>query len=322
MQAGVSVLVLDREEFPEPSSARDGSPRRWSWTLNLDVESYPHRFNTFNGIVCAPQVAEVHASDACSTRSAASSSTTICCAAAAPGSAPTTCAASSAFRTASSWTAPTDRNISWGPAAPGCPVYRTFFRDANPRARELQAATYEHEFAHRCRDERCHLWFFEKGLPGYAWYVPKANGYLNCGIGGMAEKLKARGGRRQAALEPLHRGPCTPRARQRRRACPEGIQLLSARWRRCGAGRETRSSPGTRPASRPGTSVKGSARRFQAAIAPRNRDRRGHGVPSRRPPRVQLGHRPRAANCSSGAFAGSRLRLPETRPPVREAVGL
>ena len=37
------------------------------------------------------------------------------------------------------------------------------------------------------------MWFFDKGLPGYAWYVPKADAYLNCGIGGMAEKLKARG---------------------------------------------------------------------------------------------------------------------------------
>ena len=80
-----------------------------------------------------------------------------------------------------------------GAAGTRCPVYRTIFREANPRARELQAATYEHEFPHRWHDERCHLWFFEKGLPGYAWYVPKADGYLNCGIGGMAEKLKARG---------------------------------------------------------------------------------------------------------------------------------
>ena len=41
-------------------------------------------------------------------------------------------------------------------------------------------------------DERCHLWFFDGGLPGYS-YVPKADGYLNCGIGGMADTLKARG---------------------------------------------------------------------------------------------------------------------------------
>lgn len=80
-----------------------------------------------------------------------------------------------------------------GAAGTRCPVYREFFRDANPRAKELQAATFEHEFPYEWFDPRCHLWFFRKGLPGYAWYVPKENGYLNCGIGGMADKLKSRG---------------------------------------------------------------------------------------------------------------------------------
>ena len=74
-----------------------------------------------------------------------------------------------------------------------CPVYRAFFREANPRARELQAATYEHEFPHQWHDERWPPVVLRKRPAGYAWYVPKANGYLNCGIGGMAEKLKSRG---------------------------------------------------------------------------------------------------------------------------------
>jgi menaquinone-9 beta-reductase len=74
-----------------------------------------------------------------------------------------------------------------------CPVYRRLFRDANPRARELQTVTLEHEFAYDYADPRCHLWFFNHKLPGYAWYVPKADGYLNIGIGGMAQALKARG---------------------------------------------------------------------------------------------------------------------------------
>lgn len=74
-----------------------------------------------------------------------------------------------------------------------CPVYRTLFHDRNPRSSVLQTATYEQEFAYDWKDPRCHLWFFEDGLPGYAWYVPKANGHINVGLGGMAEKLKARG---------------------------------------------------------------------------------------------------------------------------------
>ena len=31
-------------------------------------------------------------------------------------------------------------------------------------------------------------------MPGYSWYVPKQNGWLNIGIGGMAERMKAGGG--------------------------------------------------------------------------------------------------------------------------------
>ena len=30
-------------------------------------------------------------------------------------------------------------------------------------------------------------------MPGYSWYVPKARGYLNVGIGGMAERIKRSG---------------------------------------------------------------------------------------------------------------------------------
>lgn len=74
-----------------------------------------------------------------------------------------------------------------------CPVYRTLFRDTNARAKELQTVTLEQEFAYPYTDPDCHLWFFSKRLPGYAWYVPKADGYLNVGIGGMAQTLKNRG---------------------------------------------------------------------------------------------------------------------------------
>jgi len=58
----------------------------------------------------------------------------------------------------------------------------------------LQTATLEQEFAYDWQDPDCHLWFFDGGLPGYAWYVPKANGYINVGLGGMAGKLKRRNG--------------------------------------------------------------------------------------------------------------------------------
>ncbi len=74
-----------------------------------------------------------------------------------------------------------------------CPVYRSLFRELNPRAAGLQTVTLEHEIAYDWRDPDCHLWFFDHGLPGYAWYVPKQNGWLNIGIGGMAERIKRSG---------------------------------------------------------------------------------------------------------------------------------
>ena len=76
-----------------------------------------------------------------------------------------------------------------GAGGTACPVYRALFRDRNPRNAGLQTATLEQEFKYDWRDPSCHLWFFEHGLPGYAWYVPKANGHINVGLGGMAVKL-------------------------------------------------------------------------------------------------------------------------------------
>ncbi len=80
-----------------------------------------------------------------------------------------------------------------GAGGTACPVQRTLFRTAAPRVRALQTATLELEWACDWQDPDCHLWFFEAGLPGYAWYVPKDRGWLNVGIGAMAQRLKARG---------------------------------------------------------------------------------------------------------------------------------
>ncbi|HID38584.1 MAG TPA: NAD(P)/FAD-dependent oxidoreductase [Calditrichaeota bacterium] len=74
-----------------------------------------------------------------------------------------------------------------------CPVYRTFFKDRVPRDEAKRIITIEEEFAYDYSDDNCYLWFFEDDLPGYAWYVPKANGYLNVGIGGGYAALKRRG---------------------------------------------------------------------------------------------------------------------------------
>jgi flavin-dependent dehydrogenase len=74
-----------------------------------------------------------------------------------------------------------------------CPVRRALFTMGTPTRRDGLIVTKEEEFTYPYHDDRCYLWFFEGGLPGYAWYVPKSDGYLNVGIGGSAARLQAKG---------------------------------------------------------------------------------------------------------------------------------
>lgn len=74
-----------------------------------------------------------------------------------------------------------------------CPVYRSLFKSDNPKNRQSLVMAQEEEFPYEYSDGRCWLWFFDDGLPGYSWYVPKANGVVNVGVGGLAEKMNASG---------------------------------------------------------------------------------------------------------------------------------
>lgn len=74
-----------------------------------------------------------------------------------------------------------------------CPVYRALFKTTSPKDRRSLVVAQEQEFPYPYDDPRCWLWFFDDGLPGYSWYVPKANGYLNVGVGGKAEEINAKG---------------------------------------------------------------------------------------------------------------------------------
>jgi len=98
-----------------------------------------------------------------------------------------------------------EADILVGAGGSGCPVAR-FLRQAasfEPVGRlavpsdyhdpARRIVTMEEEFRYPATDRRCLLWFFEKGLIGYAWYVPKEDGYLTVGVGGTAEGLHRRG---------------------------------------------------------------------------------------------------------------------------------
>jgi menaquinone-9 beta-reductase len=74
-----------------------------------------------------------------------------------------------------------------------CPVYRTLFQPHQVQPRKALIVAQEEEFRYENADDRCRLWFFDNKLPGYAWYVPKEDGYVNVGVGGSAAGLKANG---------------------------------------------------------------------------------------------------------------------------------
>jgi geranylgeranyl reductase family protein len=73
-----------------------------------------------------------------------------------------------------------------------CRVADRFFPERKTQ-KERWISAVEAEFRYDVRDDRCHLWFGLRDLPGYAWYVPKADGYLNIGIGGYTQRMKERG---------------------------------------------------------------------------------------------------------------------------------
>ncbi len=74
-----------------------------------------------------------------------------------------------------------------------CPVQKTFFNQNKPSMVDSLIVAKEEEFLYDVKDHRCHLWFFEDGLPGYAWYVPKSDGNVNVGIGGSIQRLRKQG---------------------------------------------------------------------------------------------------------------------------------
>jgi flavin-dependent dehydrogenase len=75
-----------------------------------------------------------------------------------------------------------------GAGGTGCPVRKAFFPEL--RNKDLQIATLEKEFEYQGRSDQCHLFFFYHGLKGYAWCVPKGEGFVNVGLGGLSSYFK------------------------------------------------------------------------------------------------------------------------------------
>jgi menaquinone-9 beta-reductase len=72
-----------------------------------------------------------------------------------------------------------------------CPVRREMFPEGRMKSRQI--VTLEKEFEYPARADLCHLFFFRRGLAGYAWMVPKGNGFVNIGLGGKAKYFRKSG---------------------------------------------------------------------------------------------------------------------------------
>ena len=187
-RAGASVAVLDREKFPRTKLCAGWITPQVVDAIGLDIEAYPHRLNSFRRLVfhvkkltfklkCLQySIRRYEFDEYLLKRSGADLHTHN---------------VRTVRRINGSYVIDDAFRCEYVVGAGGtrCPVYRNLFREHNPRAKELQIVTLEQEFPYEWEDPDCHLWFFQHGLPGYSWYVPKADGYLNCGIGGMADKL-------------------------------------------------------------------------------------------------------------------------------------
>jgi flavin-dependent dehydrogenase len=187
-QQGVDCLILDKESFPRHKLCAGWITPEVVEDLDIDIAAYPHRFLTFEKLLFHFPIL---------------------------GLRPLTRQHSIRRYEFDAWLlersgAPVEKHTVRairregdeyiidgeyrckhlvGAGGTRCPVYRELFRDANPREKRKQVVTLEQEFPYQYQDDRCHLWFMEKGLPGYSWYVPKADGYINVGIGGFAERL-------------------------------------------------------------------------------------------------------------------------------------
>ncbi len=190
--AGADVLLLDREAFPRPKLCAGWITPQVVEDLGLDVGAYPHRFMSFRRLHW--YLKRVHLPVPCvqhSIRRFEFDAWLI----ERSGVEVLRHAVKDIRRDGDAFTIDGEfrcRHVI-GAGGTGCPVHRQLFRDAMPRARARQTVTLELEFPYDWTDPDCRLWFFEHGLPGYAWYVPKARGWLNVGIGALAQRLKERG---------------------------------------------------------------------------------------------------------------------------------
>ena len=192
MRGGADVLVLDKEAFPRLKLCAGWITPQVVRDSDLDPASYPHRFLSFRRLHF--HLKGLHLPVPCIQHSIRrfEFDEWLLQQSAAPV---ITHTVRDVRRDAADYVLDNQYRCRYliGAGGTSCPVHRALFRARVPRVRALQTVTLELEFPYEWDDPDCHLWFFEEGLPGYSWYVPKARGWLNVGVGGMAQRLKQRG---------------------------------------------------------------------------------------------------------------------------------
>lgn len=191
-QLGINCLIVDQAEFPRPKTCAGWIQPRVVKTLRLIEENYPHllteprRFNFYLCRVKIPLPVRQYAIrreefDGWLLRRA--------------GVPVYRHRVRKIIRRGGSYLL--DGNFSCrylvGAGGTFCPVYRAFFQEVSPRRPERLVAALAEEFPSPSISRDCYLWFFEEGLSGYSWYIPKKGGYLNIGIGGKLLSLRRRG---------------------------------------------------------------------------------------------------------------------------------
>jgi flavin-dependent dehydrogenase len=191
-RAGADILVLDKETFPRHKLCAGWITPQVVRDLELDIDRYPHRFLSFRRlhfylkglhlpVPCLQHSIRRYEFDAWLLERS--------------GAPVVQHAVKDIRRDGEEYVIDSAFRCRYliGAGGTSCPVYRGLFRESAPRVRALQTVTLELEFPYEWQDPDCRLWFFEHGLPGYSWYVPKARGWLNVGIGAMSQRLKRRG---------------------------------------------------------------------------------------------------------------------------------
>lgn len=195
-KAGLDVLILDAKAFPRAKLCAGWITPAVVRRLEIDPSTYPHGFLTFPEIAC-----EYHRGPSVRRFTLRSTQHSIrrvefdAWLLARSGARFEQHAVGEVRRVDGAYVVDDRYQSTYlvGAGGTGCPVRRALFPEERQRWREFQVAALEEEFHCPGRDDSCRLWFAESGLPGYSWFVPKANGWLNVGLGAYSKHLDGSG---------------------------------------------------------------------------------------------------------------------------------